>query len=235
MNGIGTIYRFYKNGVEVGKTKNILTDGFFSKVFGGPYTLNDYETGTYICIFLGTGTTPVSRTDTAMEAYVAKSAITDKLASSGRHFDVGQTVNGRYYRGVEWAVTFGAGVFSGQDITEIGARFSDPTGTTFSRNSQTDIDSHALITDENGNVVPIHMEATDSLAITAEFWQQMPDMRYDASRVVIQGVATDISFGFVNTTDSVAENQHCILNPVSANISNSTSVCFMQALTYFPA
>jgi len=184
---MGATYTFYKNGEQVAKSRNLLTNGFFTRMltYGG----GDPQIGHYCACFVGTGTTEPTEADVGMEANVATvnrdiNKMDRALGSMSitPAYGMQYTSGGKYWGMYNWGKMFTAGMFSGQAITEVGARFShvDSTNT----QSSTTIDSHALIKDANGVVTPIVLTATDTLYVHVRFSYSVP---YDEKSTMMLG------------------------------------------------
>ena len=179
--GLGAEYAFYKNDEFVCKTNNLILDGFFSRLLTSgtnpPFGVN-------ATIYVGSGTNAVSAADTTLQTQVASSgSINNDAASNTMHLYL--TYGGRVCNGIRWTHTYNSGTFSGQTITEVGARFHNGTSSPDRTNGT--LDSRALITDPQGNLLGITLGASDTLTVVTSFYSEIPDMRHHKSFIEIQG------------------------------------------------
>lgn len=222
--GVGATYTFFKNGVEVGKTKNLLTNGFWSRHFDFN---GNKETGNRCYIFVGTGTTPPTKTDTGMESNVGTSAELLSLTGGSTGVLNGEdffTSGGRYYGVYSWAYTFPVGTFSGQAISEVGARFCDTVSA--NKANPNVIDSHALILDATGAVAPITLSSADQLTVQTVF--QFEILNGFPMTATIQGNPYKVYITAGETWDGVASEGGRYMNSFFYRATNSSTVTWFN-------
>lgn len=203
--GLGAEYAFYKNDEFVCKTNNLILDGFFSRLLTSS---TNPPFGRYATIYVGSGTNAVSAADTTLQTQVASSGSVNNDASATDMY-IYATYGGRVCNGIRWTYTYNSGTFSGQTITEVGARFHNNT----SSPNRTDgtLDSRALITDPQNNLLGITLGASDTLTVVTTFYSEIPDMRYHKSPIEIQGQYFEVGIGAIEATNSVSQKHNSIL------------------------
>jgi len=223
---MGATYTFYKNGEVVAESKNILTNGFFSRLLG--YASGNPQVGHYCACFVGTGTTEPVEADTGMESGVAtKSRVVNELDNTGgtdiiqEMYGMMSQSGGKYWGTYNWGHLFSAGTFSGQAISEVGARFSHVNSSNHS--SSTTIDSHALIKDDNGAVVPIVLTAADTLYVHVKFTYSMP---YNEQSTMMLGGKPYVAHFSCNDVDGTSKAWWSIFR---RNTSNEQGAFLMVA------
>lgn len=186
-------YEFYKNGMLVGESQNVLTDGYFSR-------LVNKNLGDFLYAFLGTGTTPPANGDVGLENYINGSVKGLFSATSTNRFIDGSD----YIAESAWSINYNAGDVIANGISEVGVLMRNTTSAV--TNPGTVVDSRVLIRDGNGTVTTIDLTASDQLSVIFRLRTILPSTPV-AAPVTIAGNTYTMTFemlGFNNWKPALA-------------------------------